>query len=76
MEEWVIYREVIRDRMRVRLKHEKRSGGDCRVKAGSIFDNILITDDPQYARTMVDDYFEQHREPNPRDYMDDYHDEL
>ncbi|KAH0863546.1 hypothetical protein HID58_080757 [Brassica napus] len=94
------------------------------VKAGSIFDNILITDDPQYARTMVDDYFEQHREsekelfaeaekerkaredeesrkareegerrrkerdhrygdrrrrykrPNPRDYMDDYHDEL
>ncbi|CAG7900103.1 unnamed protein product [Brassica rapa] len=32
------------------------------VKAGSIFDNILITDDPQYARSMVDDYFEQHRE--------------
>ncbi|CAN8305906.1 unnamed protein product [Cochlearia groenlandica] len=94
------------------------------VKAGSIFDNILICDDPQYARSMVDDYFEQHRETekelfaeaekekkaredeesrrareegerrrkerdhrygdrrrrykrhNPRDYMDDYHDEL
>ncbi|KAL0884613.1 hypothetical protein Bca101_008594 [Brassica carinata] len=32
------------------------------VKAGSIFDNILISDDPEYARTMVDDYFAQHRE--------------
>ena len=32
------------------------------VKAGSIFDNILISDDPEYARSMVDDYFAQHRE--------------
>lgn len=32
------------------------------VKAGSIFDNILICDDPQYARSIVDDYFDQHRE--------------
>ncbi|KAF3571055.1 hypothetical protein F2Q69_00060489 [Brassica cretica] len=40
------------------------------VKAGSIFDNILITDDPQYARTMVDDYFEQHRELRKREKLE------
>ncbi|WZZ62150.1 hypothetical protein YC2023_062257 [Brassica napus] len=31
VEGWVTYREVIRDSVRVRPKHEKRSGGDCRV---------------------------------------------
>ncbi|KAJ6419070.1 hypothetical protein OIU84_029222 [Salix udensis] len=31
------------------------------VKAGSIFDNILICDDPQYAREIVEDVF-QNRE--------------
>ncbi|KAH8484324.1 hypothetical protein Peur_063443 [Populus x canadensis] len=88
------------------------------VKAGSIFDNILICDDPQYAREVVEDVFQNreiekdafeeaekvrrareeeeaqrareegekrrkergHRKPrrrhDPRDYMDDYHDEL
>ncbi|CAH2038572.1 unnamed protein product [Thlaspi arvense] len=107
------------------LKPIKYAGIEVwQVKAGSIFDNILISDDPQYARSIVDDYFAQHREsekelfaeaekerkaredeearkareegerrrkerdhrygdrrrrykrPNPRDYMDDYHDEL
>jgi purine-nucleoside phosphorylase len=33
------------------------------VKAGSIFDNILICDDPQYAREVVEDVF-QNREVN------------
>ncbi|WZZ70129.1 hypothetical protein YC2023_081499 [Brassica napus] len=28
---WVTYREVIRDSVRVRPKHGKRSGGDCRI---------------------------------------------
>ncbi|KAB5515845.1 hypothetical protein DKX38_026493 [Salix brachista] len=88
------------------------------VKAGSIFDNILICDDPQYARKVVEDVFQNreiekdaleeaekvrrareeeeaqrareegerrrkergHRKPrirhDPREYMDDYHDEL
>ncbi|XP_023645182.1 calreticulin-3 [Capsella rubella] len=107
------------------LKPIKYAGIEVwQVKAGSIFDNILICDDPQYARSIVDDYFDQHRESekelfaeaekerkaredeearkareegerrrkerdhrygdrrrrykrhNPRDYMDDYHDEL
>ncbi|AEE28292.1 calreticulin 3 [Arabidopsis thaliana] len=107
------------------LKSIKYAGIEVwQVKAGSIFDNILICDDPAYARSIVDDYFAQHREsekelfaeaekerkaredeeariareegerrrkerdhrygdrrrrykrPNPRDYMDDYHDEL
>ncbi|WZZ23652.1 hypothetical protein YC2023_007053 [Brassica napus] len=31
LERWVTYREVIRDSVRVRPKHGKRSGGDCRV---------------------------------------------
>uniref|UniRef100_A0A0D3D2J3 F-box protein At3g26010-like beta-propeller domain-containing protein n=1 Tax=Brassica oleracea var. oleracea TaxID=109376 RepID=A0A0D3D2J3_BRAOL len=31
VEGWVTYREVIRDSMRVRPKHGKRSGGDCRL---------------------------------------------
>ncbi|WZY87226.1 hypothetical protein YC2023_033610 [Brassica napus] len=31
VEGWVTYREVIRDSVRVRPKHGKRSGGDCRV---------------------------------------------
>jgi calreticulin len=104
--------------------NEKKMILTLQVKAGSIFDNILICDDPAYARSIVDDYFAQHREsekelfaeaekerkaredeeariareegerrrkerdhrygdrrrrykrPNPRDYMDDYHDEL
>ncbi|KAI4372467.1 hypothetical protein MLD38_010694 [Melastoma candidum] len=92
------------------------------VKAGTVFDNILICDDPQYARQVVDEYFERTREiekdafeeaekerkareeeesrrareegerrrrerdrdrrgrhrrrHDPREYMDDYHDEL
>ncbi|XP_010544335.1 PREDICTED: calreticulin-3 isoform X2 [Tarenaya hassleriana] len=93
------------------------------VKAGSVFDNILICDDPQYARSIVDEYFANYRQAekeafaeaekerkaredeearkaredgerrrrerdsrygdrrrykrhHPRDYMDDYHDEL
>ncbi|XP_024025727.1 calreticulin-3 [Morus notabilis] len=92
------------------------------VKAGSIFDNILICDDPQYAKQVVEEVFanreaekeafeeaekerrareeeearrareegekrkrdrdrrygdrKRHRRHDPRDYMDDYHDEL
>lgn len=32
------------------------------VKAGSIFDNILICDDPQYAKQVVEDIFSSNRE--------------
>ncbi|KAJ9178519.1 hypothetical protein P3X46_010397 [Hevea brasiliensis] len=32
------------------------------VKAGSIFDNILICDDPQYARQVVEDIWAKNRE--------------
>ncbi|XP_021906843.1 calreticulin-3 [Carica papaya] len=93
------------------------------VKAGSVYDNILVCDDPQYAREVVEDYLANHREAekealeeaekekkareeeeakrareeserrrrerdsrygdrarrrrrDPRDYLDDYHDEL
>ncbi|KAL4312236.1 hypothetical protein GQ457_01G034860 [Hibiscus cannabinus] len=93
------------------------------VKAGSVFDNILICDDPQYAREVVEDFMGNNREAekeafeeaekerrareeeeakrareegekrrrerdhrhrdrrhrrrhDPRDYLDDYHDEL
>ncbi|KAJ7980674.1 Calreticulin [Quillaja saponaria] len=93
------------------------------VKAGSVFDNILICDDPQYAKQVVEDFSANNREaekeafeeaekvrkaqeeedarkareegerrkrergggygdrrrrkrPDPRDYLDDYHDEL
>ncbi|XP_074320061.1 calreticulin-3-like [Silene latifolia] len=93
------------------------------VKAGSVYDNILLCDDPQYAKQIVEDYFinnreaekeafeeaekhrkakeeeeariareegerrrrdrdhrrgdrRRHRRHDPRDYMDDYHDEL
>ena len=31
MQGWVIYREVVRDTVRVRPKNEKRSSGDCSV---------------------------------------------
>ncbi|WZY87227.1 hypothetical protein YC2023_033611 [Brassica napus] len=34
VEGWVTYREVIRDSVRVRPKHGKRSGGDCRTGWG------------------------------------------
>ncbi|WZY96747.1 hypothetical protein YC2023_069076 [Brassica napus] len=34
VEGWVTYREVIRDSVRVRPKHGKRSGGDCRTVWG------------------------------------------
>ncbi|CAH8251425.1 unnamed protein product [Arabidopsis lyrata] len=45
------------------LKPIKYAGIEVwQVKAGSIFDNILICDDPEYARSIVDDYFAQHRE--------------
>jgi len=40
-----------------------RSSIALQVKAGSIFDNILICDDPQYAREIVKDVF-QNREVN------------
>lgn len=30
---------------------------ELQVKAGSVFDNILICDDPQYAKQVVDDIF-------------------
>ncbi|WZZ25802.1 hypothetical protein YC2023_009203 [Brassica napus] len=33
VEGWVTYREVIRDSVRVRPKHGKRSGGDCGLKS-------------------------------------------
>ncbi|KAM7489687.1 hypothetical protein LguiB_027171 [Lonicera macranthoides] len=85
------------------------------VKAGSVFDNILICDDPQYAKQVVEEIWAQnrefekevfeeaekvrrareeeeakrakeegekrkknrrHRRHDPRDYLDDYHDEL
>jgi len=42
--------------------NEKKMILTLQVKAGSIFDNILICDDPAYARSIVDDYFAQHRE--------------
>lgn len=32
------------------------------VKAGSVFDNILICDDPEYARKVVQEIFEQNKE--------------
>lgn len=32
------------------------------VKAGSIFDNILVCDEPQYAKQIVEDYFAHYRE--------------
>ncbi|XP_038898718.1 calreticulin-3 [Benincasa hispida] len=32
------------------------------VKAGSVFDNILICDDPQYAKEVVDDTFARNKE--------------
>ncbi|MBA0855009.1 hypothetical protein Goshw_007917, partial [Gossypium schwendimanii] len=32
------------------------------VKAGSVFDNILICDDPQYAREVVEDIWARNRE--------------
>lgn len=32
------------------------------MKAGSIYDNILICDDPQYAKQTVDEYFANNRE--------------
>lgn len=32
------------------------------VKAGSVFDNILICDDPQYARQVVEDIWAKNRE--------------
>jgi hypothetical protein len=32
------------------------------VKAGSVFDNILICDDPDYARHVVDEYFDANKE--------------
>ncbi|KAK8713359.1 hypothetical protein V6N13_148579 [Hibiscus sabdariffa] len=32
------------------------------VKAGSVFDNILICDDPQYAREVVEDFMGNNRE--------------
>jgi hypothetical protein len=32
------------------------------MKAGSVFDNILICDDPDYARHVVDEYFDANKE--------------
>lgn len=32
------------------------------VKAGSVYDNILICDDPQYAREVVDEIWAKNRE--------------
>lgn len=32
------------------------------VKAGSVFDNILICDDPEYARQVVEDVWGKNRE--------------
>lgn len=34
------------------------------VKAGSVFDNILICDDPQYAKEVVEDIWAKNREVN------------
>ena len=34
-----------------------RSNIALQVKAGSIFDNILICDDPQYAKQVVEEVF-------------------
>lgn len=34
------------------------------VKAGSVFDNILICDDPDYARHVVDETFAANKEVN------------
>ena len=32
------------------------------VKAGSIFDNILICDDPQYAKQVVEEFMANNKE--------------
>lgn len=32
------------------------------VKAGSVYDNILICDDPEYAREVVDEIWAKNRE--------------
>lgn len=32
------------------------------MKAGSIYDNILICDDPQYAKQIVEEYMVNYRE--------------
>lgn len=32
------------------------------VKAGSVFDNFLICDDPQYAKQIVEEYMVNNRE--------------
>jgi len=32
------------------------------VKAGSVYDNILICDDPQYAKQVVDEFMANNRE--------------
>jgi len=32
------------------------------VKAGSVYDNILVCDDPQYAKQAVDEFMANNRE--------------
>lgn len=39
-------------------------GFEMQVKAGSVFDNILISDDPDYAKQVVEEVF-ANREVRP-----------
>jgi hypothetical protein len=39
---------------------------DVQVKAGSVFDNILICDDPDYAKHVVDETFAANKEVGTR----------
>lgn len=36
------------------------------VKAGSVYDNILICDDPEYARQVVEDIWAKNKEVRGR----------
>jgi hypothetical protein len=49
------------------LAHLRRLLLDCfslyvQVKAGSIFDNILITDDPDYAKSFAEETWGKNKE--------------
>uniref|UniRef100_A0A0E0AYY7 Calreticulin n=1 Tax=Oryza glumipatula TaxID=40148 RepID=A0A0E0AYY7_9ORYZ len=55
-----MYSDVLALAVTMVLDHEDFTG--VRVKSGTLFDNILITDDPEYAKKFAEETWAKHKD--------------
>lgn len=42
--------------------NQKKKKSLCQVKSGTLFDNVLIADDPDYAKKLAEDTWGKHKD--------------